>query len=75
MKYNISFDIAAIVLSVGLLIIYYSKRSIMTKQRRVFEALLWISLISDVLDIAGDVIGIGASAVTIAVGIKKLMNK
>lgn len=31
--------------------------------------------VSDVLDIAGDVIGIGASAVTIAVGIKKLMNK
>ena len=31
--------------------------------------------VSDVLDIAGDVIGIGASAVAIAVGIKKLMNK
>ena len=31
--------------------------------------------VGDVLDIAGDVIGIGASAVTIAVGIKKLMNK
>lgn len=29
---------------------------------------------SDVLDIAGDVVGIGASAVAIAVGIKKLMN-
>ena len=31
--------------------------------------------VSDMLDIAGDVIGIGASAVTIAIGIKKLMNK
>ena len=31
--------------------------------------------VNDVLDIAGDVIGIGASAITIAVGIKKLMNK
>lgn len=30
---------------------------------------------SDVLDIAGDVLAIGASAVTIAVGIKKLMPK
>ena len=59
MKYNISFDIAAIVLSVGLLIIYYSKRSIMTKQRRVFEALLWISLISDVLDIVTAIINFG----------------
>ena len=31
--------------------------------------------IGDVLDIAGDVLAIGASAVTIAVGIKKLMGK
>ena len=31
--------------------------------------------VEDVLDIAGDVIGIGASAVTIALGIKKLMGK
>lgn len=31
--------------------------------------------VGDVLDVAGDVIGIGASAVTIAVGIKKLMGK
>lgn len=56
MKYNISYDIAAIILSVGLLIFYMSKRSVMTKQRRVFEALLWISLISDVLDIITAVI-------------------
>ena len=31
--------------------------------------------VKDVLDVAGDVIGISASAVTIAVSIKKLMNK
>lgn len=31
--------------------------------------------VGDVLDVAGDVLAIGASAVTIAVGIKKLMNK
>ena len=31
--------------------------------------------VTDVLDIAGDVIGIGASAVAIAVGISKLINK
>ena len=31
--------------------------------------------VNDVLDIAGDVVGIGASAVAIAVGIKKLMHK
>lgn len=31
--------------------------------------------VTDVLDIAGDVIGIGASAVAIAVGISKLANK
>lgn len=31
--------------------------------------------VGDVLDIAGDVLAIGASAVTIAVGIKKLMGK
>lgn len=31
--------------------------------------------VGEVLDIAGDVVGIAASAVTIAVGIKKLMNK
>lgn len=30
--------------------------------------------VSDVLDVAGDVVGIGASAVAIAVGIKKLMK-
>lgn len=59
MKYNISFDIAAIILSVGLLIFYYSKRSIMTKQRRVFEALLWISLISDALDIVTAIVNFG----------------
>lgn len=33
------------------------------------------SHVKDVLDVAGDVIGISASAVTIAVGIKKLMAK
>lgn len=33
------------------------------------------SSVTDVLDIAGDVIGIGASAVAIAVGISKLVNK
>ena len=31
--------------------------------------------VNDVLDVAGDVLAIGASAVTIAVGIKKLMKK
>ena len=31
--------------------------------------------IDDILDIAGDVVGIAASSVAIAVGIKKLMNK
>lgn len=31
--------------------------------------------VTDVLDIAGDIIGIGASAVAIAVGISKLVNK
>lgn len=31
--------------------------------------------VNDVLDIAGDIVGIGASAVAIAVGIKKLVNK
>lgn len=31
--------------------------------------------VTDVLDIAGDVIGIGASAVAIAVGISKIVNK
>nr|DAM93537.1 MAG TPA: hypothetical protein [Caudoviricetes sp.] len=31
--------------------------------------------VSDVLDVAGDVVAIGASAVAIAVGIQKLMNK
>ena len=31
--------------------------------------------VREVLDVAGDVVAIGASAVTIAVGIKKLMNK
>ncbi len=31
--------------------------------------------VNDVLDIAGDVVGIGASAVAIAVGIKKLIHK
>ena len=59
MEYNISYDIAAIILSVGLLIFYYSKRSIMTKQRMVFEALLWISLISDALDIVTAIINFG----------------
>lgn len=51
MEYNISYDIAAMILSVGLMIFYYSKRCIKTMQRRIFEILLWCSLISCALDI------------------------
>lgn len=51
MEYNVSFDFAALILGVGLLVYYISKRSIVTLQRRIFGALLWLSLISNVLDI------------------------
>lgn len=51
MKYNIHYDIAALVLVVIILIHFYHKKSIGTSQTRVFTRLLWLCLITNLVDI------------------------
>lgn len=51
MKYIIHYDIAAMVLAVIILIHFYHKKSIKTPQNHVFEGLLWLCLITDLMDI------------------------
>lgn len=51
MKYNIHYDIAAIILNAVILIHYYQKKTIKQPQSHVFTRLMWLSLCTDVLDI------------------------
>lgn len=50
MKYNIHYDIAALVLAVIILIHFQHKKSIKTAQTYVFTGLLWLCLITDLMD-------------------------
>ncbi|MCM1064970.1 MAG: bifunctional diguanylate cyclase/phosphodiesterase [Eubacterium sp.] len=56
MRYNIHYDIAAIVLTAVILIHYYHRKAIMQPQSHVFTRLMWLSLFTDVLDIVTVVI-------------------
>jgi len=56
MKYNIHYDIAAIILTAVILIHYYHRETIKQPQSRVFTRLMWLSLFTDVLDIVTVVI-------------------
>lgn len=56
MKYNIHYDIAAIILTVVILIHYYHRKTIKQPQSHVFTRLMWLSLLTDVLDIVTVVI-------------------
>ncbi|MCM1539775.1 MAG: bifunctional diguanylate cyclase/phosphodiesterase [Blautia sp.] len=56
MKYNIHYDIAAIVLTTVILIHYYHRKTIMQPQSHVFTRLMWLSLFTDILDIVTVVI-------------------
>ena len=56
MKYVLHYDVAALVLTVIILIHFYHKKSIRVSQTVVFVWLVWISLITDVLDIVTVVI-------------------
>ena len=51
MKYNIHYDIAAIILTAVILIHYYHRKTIKQPQSHVFTRLMWLSLFTDVLDI------------------------
>lgn len=51
MKYNIHYDIAAMILTAIILIHYYHKKSIKLPQSYVFTGLLWLSFLTDILDI------------------------
>lgn len=56
MKYVLHYDVAALVLTVIILIHFYHKKSIRVSQTVVFVWLVWSSLITDVLDIVTVVI-------------------
>ena len=56
MKYVLHYDVAAMVLTVIILIHFYHKKSIKTPQTYVFIALIWMSLVTDAMDIATVVI-------------------
>ncbi|MCM1193233.1 MAG: EAL domain-containing protein [Butyrivibrio sp.] len=56
MKYVLHYDVAALVLTVIILIHFYHKKSIRMPQTVVFIWLLWISFVTDVLDIVTVVI-------------------
>lgn len=49
--YNINFDIAALALSVTVLVHFLSKKNIMNRATKIFYLLLWLSFISCALDI------------------------
>ena len=51
MQYNIHYDIAAIILTAVILIHYYNRKTIRQPQSYVFTRLMWLSLLTDVLDI------------------------
>ncbi len=51
MKYVIHYDIAALILTVIILIHFYHKKSIRMPQTVVFIWLVWISLVTDIMDI------------------------
>ncbi|MGN0167319.1 MAG: EAL domain-containing protein [Acetatifactor sp.] len=50
MRYVIHYDIAALVLAINILIHFYHKKGIRMPQTYVFICLIWLSLITDILD-------------------------
>lgn len=50
MRYVIHYDIAALVLAINILIHFYHKKGIRVPQTYVFICLIWLSLITDILD-------------------------
>ena len=50
MRYVIHYDIAALVLAVNILIHFYHKKGIRLPQTYVFIALIWLSLVTDLVD-------------------------
>ncbi len=55
MLYNISFDIAAIILTLGLLLVYWLRRNYPTKETKVFFAMAQANVLGSVFDIASAV--------------------
>lgn len=51
MTYNIHYDVAAMVLAVTTLIHFLTKKRIKSVQTNIFCALLWVSLVSDIMDV------------------------
>lgn len=51
MEYIIHYDIAAMILTAIILIHYYHRKTIKQPQRHVFTMLVWLSLLTDFLDI------------------------
>lgn len=56
MKYNIHYDIAAIILTAVILIHYYHRKTIKQPKSHVFTSLMWLSLFTVILDIVTIVI-------------------
>ena len=55
MLYNISFDIAAIILTLGLLLVYWLRRNYPTRQTKVFFAMALANVLGSVFDICSAV--------------------
>lgn len=51
MRYNIDFDVAAMVLAITTLVHFLTKKSIKNFQTKIFASMLWLSLVSDIMDI------------------------
>lgn len=52
MRYVIHYDVAALILTVIILIHFYHKKSIRSSQTYVFIGLLWTLLLTDIIDVA-----------------------
>jgi EAL domain-containing protein (putative c-di-GMP-specific phosphodiesterase class I)/GGDEF domain-containing protein len=51
MSYNINYDIAALLITITVMVHYFHNRTINTRQTRLFTTLIWFSLVSTLLDI------------------------
>lgn len=51
MGYNVHYDVAAVIIAVTTLVHFLNKKSIKTPQTMIFTGLLWLSLLSAVVDI------------------------
>lgn len=58
MNYNIDFDVAALILAITTLVHYFTKKRIKNFTTTLFSSMLWISVISVVMDIATAIVDV-----------------